>query len=497
MAKWFLLLLLLPMAVWGQKAEIYSYPKSYPLKKWGYPSQMVAGNDNMFYYAEFWQRDADHPVTGLYIQAFESIPAAKHGKYELNSRWHRPIQDHDFPFDFQGLQGLQKSVLVWGHAPDKQYGGTKTVARFWGNDGNPRGPVQTVSTSFKELKGFQDQWVSAPDRKKIMWLGTNPQAPAKDRQYYCSVWSDEGRMLWGHEVKMPYGAEGYSAGQYALDPFGNLYFLLIHTESKNEVGEKVTVPRIVKYDYKTRTFTEQFLSYACTKLHDVDMFLTEDLSLYVLATLQTTGEKYLPILNNDKTVKNRWSEIAVHRLEITPEWKLVNAAQWHIPDTLINQFKEGAYFNSSKILFSKNQIFWCHEEVKSKFQTIATEYTFEDVAVFAISADSLKPQWVRWVLKEQKQMDGTEKCSYLAGVTDKHLCFAYPTGTGIASKLALTYIRRETGKVYTTDLKYNENGKYDVLINKGCVTDGNHILMMGPGLPKDNAFTVIDIYALP
>lgn len=491
------LLLLLPVWVLGQKADFHTYPKNYPLRKLGYPSNLVAGNGNTFYYAEHWNRDALHPLTGLYIQCYSSEQASTFGKCELKQKWARPLQDTDNPFDYQGLQGLDKGVLVWGYAPDRQYGGIKTVVRFWGTDGYPKGPVQTVSTYFKAVQGFEDHWITSPDRKKILWLGTNPKALPKDQQYYCSVWSDEGRMQWGHEVKMPYGAEGYVAKQYALDPFGNLYFLLVHSESKNESGEKVTVPRIVKYDYKTRTFSEQFLSFACTKLHDVSMHLTADHHLYVLATLQTTGEKYLPILNYDKTVKARWSEVAVHQLKIYPEWQSVNKAQWSIPDTLLQQFKDGAFFNQNRFLYAKNQLFWCWEETRSQFQTVATEHTYEDVAVFAIATDSLKPQWVRWVLKEQKQSEGTEKCSYLASVTDKHVCFAYPTGEGIASKLALTYIRRESGKTHTTDLKFNNEGKYDVLVNKGCVTEGRHILFMGPGSAKENAFLLTDIYALP
>ena len=164
-------------------------------------------------------------------------------------------------------------------------------------------------------------------------------------------------------------------------------------------------------------------------------------------------------------------------------------------------FPQGGYFKHHHISLGgtdkTGQIFWTIEERHKVARATGTEFLNDDAMVMSITQDSLKLKWTSFILKNQRQMGGNEKISYIPQIGSKYIHYAYSTGEGIASKLALTYINRANGQTFTRDLYFGNANGTDPLINKSCALSTNRILLMGVGRSKKSEYTLINIYDLP
>lgn len=501
----------------AQKNRFEVFEKKYNLRKEGYPSQMVPGGNGEFYMVEFWHRDADHPTTGLYLQRFDveegsGTLSSKSNVYDGNPKfkitWSKPLIDPEkLPeshwYDYKGIVGLKNGLLIYGTQTDRIYGGLKTVIQFYGPNGVEKGPLQTASTYFSKVEGYNEQIIVSPNGTKLMWLGSNSSEPPAKRKYFCSVWNTDARMQWGHEVKLPHSMEGYFASQFTLDDAGNVYFLMQNEILKNENGDRVVVPRLVRYDYKTRTLFEKFLDFACRQIYDLNLKTAPGNLAYVTAILKTGIEKNIPILDHDKIITARWNEIGIKQYKLLPDLTLLNATQFEVPDTLCKRYPGGGFFNKHHIMIegddSGGSLYWTIEETRTIPKATGIEYIYEDAVIFRITTDSLKLKWTGFLLKDQRQFDGNQKLSFISTIGSRYLHYAYSTGEGIAAKLALSYVDKNTGETFTRDMFYgNENGT-NPLINKSTpITSASpRIILMGIGRAKKQEYTLVDIYDLP
>lgn len=490
------LLLLLGLFAWGfglngQKISNEKiFPVDYPIMNIGYPSKMVPNTDGSFIYLEYWpQSPGGKKVAGYYLQSYDkaykeewSMPLTKQGT--------APVKEVIDLVRFDQSVG----VLAYQFSPSIKRDQVKM--QVFSLDGQPIGGLQTVSSyTKKEKKDYVDEFAFSENQSKMLWLGHNPTASAKSRQFFCSVWDGQGKKVWGKKLFLPHIEEDkYLVKQATVDNRGNAYFLLNYEEMTNTEKDTAFKPVVVRYDYRENKYTEHTLNFPNASVQESRIYVTSKGDLAFLGVLSDgSGKGFMNGAKRFETALS-WDQIVFQRYDIQRELRLSAEYTMDFPEAWLKTYKErGANFSRGEVVEAKGKLYWILEEFYTQIHGGQPQYLFYDVATVAIDIESGNAAWATTFTKKQRDYKSGRLLSYVRGMAGNELHFVYLNERGAQGKIVCTSLNLADGSVRKSNLAANERATYLFFPARSTMVDEGKMILMGVGNPVGNDYKLIEV----
>lgn len=487
-----MLLLLLGAALpWAQAQQITaekSFKVNYPINQVGYPSQIVANKDEKFTFVEYWEADSERKFANHYLQSYN-------GRFE--EQWYRPITKDNNP-RFESVQHvirLQNALGVIGPQYNASIKRMDTKLQLFELDGRDKGSLQTISNFTKKAKKGYDELIAfSPDNKNLFWMGHNPTASNKKRDFYCSVTSDAGNRLWSKRLLLEPTQSKYLVRQATIDNRGNAYFYMVYETATNTVKDTVNLPKIVRYDFKENKFSTYSLDFKGMSVPEGMIKVTEAGDLVFVGMLSDGTEN--GFLNGAKRYGAglKWNKIAYLQFNIQRELEKKQEFTMDLPDSWLKRYKErGADFSKAQIVQHKDKVFWVMEENYTTEHNGRLQHRYYDVAVVAIDMKGGNIAWANYFEKKQIDYFRDEMLSYVMGQSNGMLNFVYLSERGAQGKIICSSFDTKTGELTHTDLARNEREDYLFFPRRSAMISENKMMLMGVGSTERNDYKLIEI----
>ena len=467
-------------------------PVSIPITQIGYPSKIMPGEEGMFVYREYWQEGQGRRFANEYIQAYTID--------KFSETWFTPITEPRAPrMKVLDMFRLNSSYVLLG----QQYGGPKgkdilVNARFFGLDGRTMGEPVKVSNYDKKAKtGFQEYFAVSAKKKKLMWMGHNPQEAAAKRRYFFTVYSDNGRMDWTKNLTIPHVADDkYRVEQALVDERGNVYMALMYEELTNKEKDTLNLPIILRYDADENKLMEHKLEFPGASVPELQLHINESGELVVMGVLSQVGEDSTGFMNLTKHqgASLRWNQLIYKKFRIERELKLEQEFTLDIPETWMERYgKRGANFKDFRIMEADNQLYWIMEEVYTQIHNKRLQHLYYDVGVIRMDMEEGQIKWATFFEKEQRDYESGELLSFVPGIVGDNLHFVYLNQRGAQGKVVCSTVNLENGEVTEKGLLSNEYARALFFPARSGMVNKNTMMLMGVGHPNEDNYSLISI----
>lgn len=492
-----LLSLCLCSTLMAQQLGWVRYPVAYEIQKLGHPPVKFATIEGgRFFYVEYWPEGPDKAVTGYYLQSVK--PQIVEGQEEYVEAWNKPIRyANDADMDPRYLQASTNSICLAGRA--KVGGNEATMVQYYGMDGSYIGKQQYLSPYRKSLGNYRDYYYPSADKRLLCWMGYNPDEPASKRSYYASVYSDDGRKVWGEELRIPEVNNRRVVCDAAVDLRGNLYVALVDEAPTGLEADKQYKPVIARYDYKAKTWSTKTLEFEGTSCSTVRLYPTAGEELIAISLIMK-GETGVPNALNAAGKMMYMTDMLYHKLNMRTT-NLAELATWQnpLPENFVKRYKdetEGAQFSGYQWIEKDDQLVLLMEQSYEKVKTAGRVYFRKDVGMISLSVSKNELQWVNYMDKNQNDF-GDSRIGYTPAITDMFIHFVYMSDVGGDGKLMLSSVNRETGEHIDKELGENRSGNLFFFTQRSVQTEPGRVVLLGLGDPKRNEYTLTHIKGLP
>lgn len=460
---------------------------NYPVQQMGYPIAVVPNKDDRFTVIEFWNSNEDRKFTNHYVQTYS-------GKWE--EAWFKPVtKDNDPKLEsVVDLIRLQEAVGVVGTQYSPAIKRPSTKLQLWDLDGRDKGVLQTISCyTKKSKKGYEEVLSYSPDNKSLFWMGHNPTASYKKRDFYCSVTDDAGTKVWSKRLLLEPTLGKYLVKQATIDNRGNAYFYMTYETATNSVKDTVNLPKIVRYVHKENKFYTYAMDFKGMSVPEGMIKITETGDLAFVGILSDGSEQgFLNGANRFQTPL-KWNKLAYLLFDIKRE--LVKSQEYvmDIPEAWIARYKQrGADFSKAELLESKGRLYWVMEEFYVKEHNGNLQHRFYDVAAVAIDMNAGGIKWANTL--EKKQIDlRSDLMSYVSGISEGGLRLVYLSERGAPGKVVCSTFDLQTGELENKDLAKNDRETYLFFPRRSTMLDDKHMMLLGVGSIERNEFKLIKI----
>ncbi|MCB9235139.1 MAG: hypothetical protein H6581_26020 [Bacteroidia bacterium] len=475
------------------QAQKISREKVFPLTGYyvntvGYPSALVPMGKDKFAFVEYWVRGTERKETGYYLQGYDT---------EFNENWAQiTSKPGTAPLDVFHLTRMKENIALLGHqynpASKKQ---PNTMVQFYSPDGVPKGGLIKMSNYDKKAKkGYEDYLAQSVDGGKILWMGHNPNDSYKKRNYFFSVWSDDGRQTWGKKLVLPFQDQKYKAKQATVDEKGNLYLLMEYEIMTNSVKDTLFRPVILRYDSRENKFTQHALNFRNSSFPDGRIHINQDGDLIFLGILSDGSEG--GFLNGAKSsgVPLKWNKIVYKKFNISRELTLTEEKVIDLPENWMNKYaKNGANFSKSELIENQGRLYWIMEEFYTQIHNKQLQYAYNDVGVITLDMKKGEIIWANTFSKLQRDYSSGRLLSYVAGISPGKLNFVYLNERGAQGKIVCTSFNLNTGETTSVDLARNQESKYLFFPKRSAMINSSTMVLMGVGDPVGNDYKLIKI----
>ncbi|HHG84471.1 MAG TPA: hypothetical protein ENJ82_06965, partial [Bacteroidetes bacterium] len=231
---------------------------NYPINSVGYPSRIVPNQiekDGSFTYVEFQAQGINRKFANHYIQTFDG---------NFKPLWDKALTPPKASrlAAVEEIIRLKDALAVIGYQYSPAAKRMATKMKIWGLNGQEQSGWVTISNySKKAKKGYEEVLVQSNDRSKLLWMGHNPGASAKKRDFYCSVWDSNGKKVWGKRLLLQPTLEKYLVKQATVDKRGNVYFYMVYESATNTAKDTLNPPIIIRYDHRETKFSSYRLDF--------------------------------------------------------------------------------------------------------------------------------------------------------------------------------------------------------------------------------------------
>lgn len=460
----------------------------YSISQIGYPSKVVSAGKGNIAWLEYWVAgQEDRKFSSYYLQCYNP------GYSEL---WFTPVTAEKAPkMQVLDMYKMGGNIAVLGYQYSSSEKRNNVMVQYFTLDGKPKGGCLKVSNyDKKSKKGFEETFVTSPDTSMMLWMGYNPAAPAKMRKCFISVWTQNGTQLWGAPLNLPHAAERYKVKQVEVDNKGNAYFLMVYDLLTNTAKDTVNLPIILRYDYKSKKFTEHKLDFPQASVPEITLHVTRKNELYVVGALTGTGTG--GFMNGAKAFGTalRWNQIVYKKFKIEMELKLEQDLLIPMPESMSKQYAtEGANFSKSEIVESGNKIMWVLEEYYTQIHNKQPQYLYYDVAVLSFDTEQGTNAWTTIVPKKQRDYVSGRLLSYALGISGGKMRFVYLTEKGAQGKIVCSNVDVESGKLETKPLVENFDSKQLFFPRRSGMVNSNTMILMGVGDPVGNEYKLMKV----
>jgi hypothetical protein len=461
---------------------------NYPVATMGYPAGIVPNKEDRFTVIEYWNNDETRKFANYYVETyndkFEEVwfkPVTKDGDPKLSA-----VVDLIHLNGAVGVVGTQYSAAIKRQA---------TMLQLWDFDGRDRGGLQTLSTySKKAKKGYEEVLAYSPDRKSLFWMGHNPTASAKKRDFYCSVTDDAGARVWGKRLTLEPTLQKYLVKQATIDNRGNAYFYMVYETATNTVKDTVNLPIIVRYVHKENKFYSYPLDFKGMSVPEGMIKVTETGDLAFVGILSDGGEKGFLNGANKFQTPLKWNKIAYLLFDIKRELQKSQEFVMDIPDSWVTRYKDrGADFTKAELLEQGGQLYWVMEEFYIIEHNDKPQHRYYDLATVAIDMKSGAIKWANYFEKKQRDYYRGELLGYVCGFAEGGLHFVYLSERGAQGKILCTTFYLKDGEVETKDLARNEREDNLFFPRRSSMIGQNKMMLLGVGNVERNEFKLIEV----
>lgn len=481
----------------AQQVGWVRYPVAYDLQKVGYPPVAFAPvADGRFYYIEYWPEGPGKATSDYYLQSVK--PQYVQGAEEYTEAWAVPIRVANDPKmePIRVIAGGQQLAVV-GRTAVKD---PATSIQFFNLSGQLMGRQQYLSPARKNLGDYADYLYTDAKKQYLAWLGYEPGASAKSRSYHASVFSLEGRRLWTEELNVPHTLGRRGVCDAAVDGNGNLYLALVDESPTGTVADTAYGPIVLRYDWKTRGWTQHRLALPGHYCHTVQLE-TNELGQLMATALLGEADKGLPMRLNENGKLLYWSQLGYVQLNMATQLLLETARlEAPLPDEFAKRYAaetaEGARFGDFRTHYTGDQLLLMMEQQYDKPKPTGRVYVRKDVAALSLQANSSKLNWASAVAKNQTDYS-SGRIGYTPALTNLFLHLAYMSDVGGTGKLMLSSINLETGEHLDKELLDNSSGNLFFFTQRSAQTATDRLLLLGLGSPGRNEYTLTHIKSLP
>lgn len=461
---------------------------NYPVSTLGYPLGIAANKDERFSVIEYWNNNEERKFANHYIETYSP-------KFE--EVWFKPITKDGDPrlSKVGGLVRMDDAVGVIGTQYSTAIKRQATKLQLWDLDGRDKGGLQTISTYTKKAKkGYEEITAYSPDKKNFFWMGHNPSAAYKKRDFYCSVMDNGGNKVWGKRLQLEPTAQKYFVKQATIDNRGNAYFYMVYEAATNTVKDTVNLPMILRYVHKENKFYTYALDFPGVSVPEGMIKITNDGDLAFVGILSDGGEKgFLNGANKFKTPL-KWNKMVYLLFDIKRELLKSQEFIMDIPDTWIARYQQrGADFTQAELLENKGQLYWVMQEFYITEHNDKPQHRYYDIATVAIDLKSGAIKWANSFEKKQRDYYRGELLGYVCGFAAGQLHFVYLNERGAQGKIVCTSFDLQDGTVDSRDLARNEREDYLFFPARSTMISPNKMMLLGVGNIERNEFKLIEI----
>lgn len=482
------LLLVVSFAQAQRITNMKTFGLNYPVGTMGYPTGIVPNKADRFSVLEFWNNSEDRKVANHYLETYNA-------KFE--EEWYRPVTKDGDPrlATIVDLVRLDAAVGVVGTQYSPAIKRQATKLQLWDLDGMDKGGLQTISTySKKAKKGYEEVLAYSPDKKSLLWMGHNPSASAKKRDFYMSVTDDAGTRVWGKRITIAQTLEKYLVKQATIDNRGNAYFYMVYEQMTNTVKDTVHLPVIVRYVHKENKFYSYPLDFKGMSVPDGMIKVTETGDLAFVGILSDGGERGFLNGANKFQTPLKWNKIVYLLFDIKRELQKSQEFVIDIPDNWITRYKDrGADFTKAELMEQKGQLYWVMEEVYIAQHNDKPQHRYYDVATVAIDMKSGAIKWANFFEKKQRDYYRGELLGYVSGFAEGQLHFVYLNERGAQGKIMCSSFDLGNGEVTTKELARNEREDNLFFPRRSAMISSNKMMLLGVGNIERNEFKLIEV----
>ncbi|MBK9451141.1 MAG: hypothetical protein IPN95_17380 [Bacteroidetes bacterium] len=461
---------------------------NYPVSTMGYPTGIVANKDDRFSVIEYWNNDLERKFANYYVQTYSD-------KFE--EVWFKPVTKDGDPrlTAVTDLIRLDGAVGVIGTQFSPAIKRQATKLQLWDLDGHDRGGLQTISTYTKKAKkGYEEVIAYSPDKKSLFWMGHNPGASYKKRDFFCSVTDDSGTKIWGKRLLLEPTLQKYLVKQATIDNRGNAYFYMVYETATNTVKDTVHQPMIVRYVHKESKFYTYALDLPGVSVPEGMIKITDSGDLAFVGILSDGSEKGFLNGANKYSTPLKWNKIVYQLFDIKRE--LVKSQEFimDLPDALVTRYKErGADFTKSELREDKGQLYWVMEEFYIIEHNDKPQHRYYDIATVAIDLKSGAIKWANSFEKKQRDYYRGELLGYVCGIAEGQIHFVYLNERGAQGKIVCSSFDLKTGEVTHKDLARNERENNLFFPRRSTMVGPNKMMLLGVGNVERNEFKLIEV----
>lgn len=476
-------------AAFGQRiTAMKTFGLNYSVSTMGYPTAIVHCVDDKFSVIEYWNSDLERKFTNNYVETYNE-------KFE--EVWFRPVTKDGEPklTAVTDLIRLDGAVGVLGTQFSPAIKRQATKMQLWDFNGKEKGALQTISTYTKKAKkGYEEMIAYSPDRKNILWLGHNPSASYKKRDFYCSVTDDSGTRLWGKRLLLEPTLSKYLVKQATIDNRGNAYFYMVYETATNTVKDTVNLPKIVRYVHKESKFYTYSMDLNGVSVPEGMIKITDTGDLAFVGMVSDGSDRGFLNGANRYSTPLKWNKIVYMLFDIKRELQKSQEFVMDFPDSWITRYKErGADFSKAELLEHQGQLYWVMEEFYITEHSGKPQHRYYDVATVAIDMKSGAIKWASSFEKKQRDYYRGELLGYVCGIAEGQLHFVYLTERGAPGKIVCTSFDLKDGTVTTKDLAKNEREDNLFFPRRSAMIGSNKMMLLGVGNVDRNEFKLIEV----
>ncbi len=461
---------------------------NYPVSTMGYPVGIVGNKDDRFTVIEYWTSNEERKQTNHYLETYNE-------KFE--EVWFRPVTKDADPrlAGVSELIRMDNAVGVVGtqYSPAIKRMGTKM--QLWDLDGREKGTLQTISNYTKNAKkGYEEVISYSPDRKSLLWMGHNPSASFKKRDFFCSVTDDAGTKVWAKRLLLEPTLLKYKVKQATLDDRGNAYFYMVYETATNTVKDTVNLPKIVRYVHKENKFYTYSMDFHGVSVPEGMIKVTASGDLAFVGILSDGSEKGFLNGANKYQTPLKWNKLAYIFFDIKRELIKTQEFVMDIPDSWVTRYQQrGADFTKAELLEKDNQLYWVMEEFYVTEHNGKPQHRYYDVATVAIDMKSGAIKWANTFEKKQRDYIRGELLGYVCGFAEGQLNFVYLSERGAQGKIQCSSFDLKDGTLTTKDLARNEREDNLFFPRRSTMLDNGRMMLLGVGNAERNEFKLIEV----
>lgn len=483
------LLTVLAMQAQGQRiTAMKTFGLNYPVATAGYPLGIVGNKDDRFTVIEFANADEYHKSSNHYLETYNE-------KFE--EVWFRSVTKDSDPrlAGITDLVRLDGAIGVVGTQYSPTIKRMATKLQLWDLEGHEKGVLQTISCyTKKSKKGYEEVIAHAPDNKSLFWMGHNPSASYKKRDFYCSVTDDGGTKVWAKRLLLEPTLKKYYVKQATIDNRGNAYFYMVYETATNTVKDTVNLPMIVRYVHKESKFYTYAMDFQGMSVPEGMIKITESGDLAFVGVLSDGSEKGFLNGANKYSTALKWNKLVYINFDIKRELQKTQEYVLDIPENWIARYQQrGADFTQSVLLENGNQLYWVMEEVYVIDHNGKPMHRYYDLATVAIDIKSGTIKWANTLEKKQRDYYRDEMLGYVHGFAEGQLHFVYLSERGAQGNILCSSYDLKDGTVETKVLAKNEREDNLFFPRRSAMISNGRMMLLGVGNVERSEFKLIEI----